>query len=68
MNIVQIIEQEMERNPDKWKDIAAKRIEASYRKKGAINVKEYNFSFVGVLIITAILIIGLIMIGISTLL
>lgn len=68
MNIIQIIEQEMERNPDKWKDIAAQRIEASYRKNGAIEAKEYNFSFVILIASLMVLLLTIIFIGIIALL
>lgn len=68
MTAIKIIEQEMERNPNNWKDIASQRIESAYRNKGAINVKEYDFTFASVVIITSVFAIGLIIIGMTILL
>ena len=68
MTAIKIIEQEMERNPNNWKDIAAQRIESAYRNKGAVNVKEYDFTFTSVVIITSVFAIGLIIIGMTILL
>lgn len=67
MNIIEIIEQEMERNPDNWRDIAAQRIEASYRNNRAINVSEYSFTFVATIITTMTIIISTILIGVISL-
>ncbi len=64
MNIIQIIEQEIERNPKDWKRVVAQRIEAAYKKNGTTYVvREYNFTNVATLILTALILAVMIVLG-----
>ena len=63
MTIKQIIEEEMKRNPDTWKDVVASRIDYAYRKKGGTKVKEYSFSMIATQILITIVVVLIIAIG-----